>query len=168
MSQVKEFHLLHGIVLTKVLRNNNPTLRLVENDTSNAWAAYILNDAIIIYVKYSLAGKKTQRVEKTVWKFPFQPSELGKIKELRKSHPAYLTLVGGFPSIDDAKRMEICVIEPEEIDNCMDVNSDKAQTITVEVRPGESLRAYGPKNSSDRNKIVVSRNRLDALVIPGS
>jgi hypothetical protein len=171
MSQVKEFHLLHGIVLTKVLRNEQPTLRLVETDTANnAWAAYILNDAVIIYVKYSLVGMKRQRAEKISWKFNFQPSELEKIQEMqgKLSAPVHFTLVGGFPSIDDAKQMQVCLLEPSEIDQCIDIASKKTQTITVEVRPRESLRVYGPKNSDKRDKLVISRNRLDEWKIPGS
>ena len=170
MSQVKEFHLLHGIVLTKVLRNDQPTLRLVETDVSNAWAAYILNDAVILYVKYSLVGKKAQRAEKTSWKFNFQAAELKKIQELRNklSAPLYFALVGGFPNIDDANQMQVCLLASNEIDQCIDITSEKTQTITVEVRPRESLRAYGPKNSDERHKIVVSRNSLDEWKIPGS
>jgi hypothetical protein len=168
MSQVKEFHLLHGIVLTQVLRNEKPTLRLVETGMTDAWAAYILNDSVIIYVKYSLVGRKTQKAEKTVWSFPFQASELEKIRELRKYQPVYFTLIGGFPSIDDAKLMQVCLLYPDEIDQCMDVNSEKTQTLTVEVKPRESLRTYGAKNPNEKDKLVVSRNRLDEWKIPGS
>lgn len=179
MSTVKEFHLLHGIVLTKISRNERPTLRLVETDISNVWAAYILNDAVIIYVKYSLSGRKSKK-EKSAWVFQFSLSELEKIRDLRKERDVYFTLVGGgFSSIDgkpikaeekqlDAKQMEVCLLYPNEIDECIDVDSKTGQTITVEVRPGESLRAYGPKNSDDRKKPVISRNRLETWKIPGS
>lgn len=33
MAHIKEFELLHGIVLTKILRSQGATLRLVETDT---------------------------------------------------------------------------------------------------------------------------------------
>lgn len=170
MSQVKEFHLLHGIVLTKISRNDQPTLRLVETDVSNAWATYILNDEVIVYVKYCLSGTKGIRVDKTSWKFSFQPSELIKIHELRNSQtaPIYFTFVGAFPSIDNAKDMQVGLLEPNEIDQCIDIPSEKTQTITMEVRPRESLRIYGYKNSDEREKLVISRNRLDEWRIPGS
>lgn len=167
MSTVKDFHLLHGIVLTKISRNERPTLRLVETDISNVWAAYILNDAVIIYVRCSLSGQKRKRTDKAVWYFPFSPPELEKIRELRTQRSVYFTLVGGFSPID-AKQMEVCLLYPDEIDKCIDVDSDSVQTITVEVRPGESLRAYGAKNSDERVKLVISRNRLDKWKIPGS
>ncbi len=72
MSTVKDFHLLHEMVLTKISRNERLTLRLVETDISNVWAAYVLNDEVIVYIKYSLSGKiyerKTKR-EKSSWVF---------------------------------------------------------------------------------------------------
>jgi len=48
MAQVREFELLHGIVLMKLLRANGPTLRLVETDTEKAWAAYLVNDEVVL------------------------------------------------------------------------------------------------------------------------
>lgn len=167
MSQVKEFHLLHGVILTRISRNERPTLRLVETDISNAWAAYILNDAVYIYVRYSLSPRKTQRTGKTVWNIPFHPAELQKIRDLRQRKDLYFTLVVGPASID-AKQMEVCLLDPENIDDCIDINSSKTQIITVEVRPGSSMRAYGPKNPDERNKLIISRNRLDEWKIPGS
>ena len=168
MSQVKAFHLLHGIVLTTVLRNDQPTLRLVETDKKNAWAAYILNDSVIIYVKYCLTSRETQREAKTVWNFQFQGYELEKIKELRKFKPVNFTLVGGFQKIEDANKMQVCLMYPDEIDKCIDIYSGNIQTITMEVKPSESLRVYGAKNSTEKEKLVISRNRLNEWKIPGS
>ena len=167
MSQVKDFHLMHGIVLAKISRNERPTLRLVETDVSNVSLAYILNDAVFIYVRYSLSGRVTKKTGKAVWNFPFHPLELAKIRDLREKHPVHFSLVVGFQSMD-AKQMEVCLLHPDEIDECIDVNSKKVQIITVEVRSGESLRAYGPKNSEEKHKLVISRNRLDEWKIPGS
>ena len=167
MSSVKEFHLLHGIVLTKISRNERPTLRLVETDISNVWAAYLLNDEVIIYVRYSLSGKKRKRTEKVVWNFPFNQPELEKIRILRAKKPVYFTLVGGFTPID-VKQMEVCLLDPAEIDRCIDIDSNARQIITVEVKPNESLRAYGAKNSEERSKLIINRNKLDEWKIPGS
>jgi hypothetical protein len=166
MSTVKEFHLLHGIVLTKISRNERPSLRLVETDTSNVWAAYILNDAEIVYVKYSLSGRKTKK-EKSAWVFQFTPSELEKVRDLRNKWPVNFALVGGFSPIN-AKQMEVCLLHPDEIDQCIDVDSEAGQIITVEVKPKEKLRAYGHKNSDEKNKLRINRNRLDSWKIPGS
>jgi len=179
MSTVKEFHLLHGIVLTKISRNERPSLRLVETDISNVWAAYIINDVVIVYIKYSLSGRKTKK-EKSSWVFQLTTSELEKIRELQKQRDVYFALVGGgFSSIDgkqiktkdkhiDAKQMEVCLLYPDEIERCIDMDSETGQFVTVEVMPGESLRAYGSKNSNERKKPVISRNRLDSWKIPGS
>ena len=166
MSHVKTFHLMHGIVLTRILRNDSPTLRLVETDKSNAWAMYILNDEVIVYVKYSILPRFTKKEEKTVWNFPFQSSELMKISKEKQKRPVYFALVCGFPAVNEAKKMEVCLLEPSEIEKCIDIISDKSQTITVELIPRASLRAYGSKNPL--NKLIISRNKLDEWNIPGS
>ncbi|MAT45172.1 MAG: hypothetical protein CL609_22825 [Anaerolineaceae bacterium] len=166
MSHVKEFHLMHGIVLTRILRNDSPTLRLVETDKSDAWAMYVLNDAVIVYVKYSICSRITKKEEKTVWSFPFQTSELKKISEKQQTQPVYFALVCGFPAINEAKKMQVCLLEPLDINKCIDFNLEKPQVITVELITRASLRAYGPKNPL--KKLVVSRNKLDEWEIPGS
>ncbi len=166
MSHVKEFHLMHGIVLTRILRNDSPTLRLVETDKSDAWAMYVLNDAVIVYVKYSICSRITKKEEKTVWNFPFQSSELKKISEKKQTLPVYFALVCGFPAVNEAKKMEVCLLEPLEIEKCIDINPEKSQTITVELITRASLRAYGSKNPV--KKLVISRNKLDEWIIPGS
>ena len=61
MAQVKEFELLHGIVLTKLLRSDGAALRLIETDAKKAWAAYRVNDEINVYVKYRLQNRETKR-----------------------------------------------------------------------------------------------------------
>ena len=168
MSQVREFELLHGIVLTKVLRTDGATLRLIETDVKRAWAAYTINDEVIIYVKYALTNRETKREGKSVWAFPFQPSELGKIMTLREGKPVYAGLVCGLTDIKLHKEMQVCLLDPNQLYDCIDLGSNKTQTINVEYKSGASLRAYGPNNSEERRKFVVSRNKLDEWKVPGT
>ena len=168
MSQVKEFELLHGIVLTKVLRSDGATLRLIETDTKKAWAAYTINDEVIVYVKYALTNRSTKRESKYVWAFPFQSSELEKLKDLCGKKPVYAGLVCGLSDIKSNKEMQVCLLDPDQIDKCIDLGAGKSQTINVEYKTGSSLRAYGPKNSEEKQKLVVSRNKLDEWKVPGS
>lgn len=168
MGHIKEFELLHGIVLTKILRTNGATLRLVETDTRQSWAAYKINDSVLVYVKYALTSRETIKENKTVWAFPFQPSEQKKIKELRQDKPVYVTLICGLSDIKAHDKMQVCLLDPDEIEKCISLAARNTQTITVEYKPKASLRAYGPKNSTEKQKLVVSRSKLDEWVIPGS
>ena len=167
MGQVRVFELMHGIVLTKVLRAGGVALRLVETDTHNAWAAYTINDAVITYVKYALSPRQTRREEKLVWRFTFQPAELEKIEQLREQKPVYTTLVCGLPEVE-SQEMQVCHLDADQIDTCIDLKAKKPQTLTVECRSGSSLRAYGAKNTAERDKLVISRNKLDNWKVPGS
>ena len=170
MAQVKEFELLHGVVLTKLLRTDGAALRLVETDLRKAWSAYRVNDEVNIYVKYRLQNRGTKREQKLVWSFVFSHDELNKITELRAAKPVWLALVCGLPEIEveALKEMQVCLLDPDQIDRCIDLGTGKSQIITVEYKPGTSLRAYGPKNSEEKKKLIVSRNRLDEWVVPGS
>lgn len=168
MAQVKEFELLHGIVLAKILRSEGASLRLVETDTKNAWAAYKINDEVIVYVKYALTKRRTKKEGKLVWSFQFQSADTKKLVQLRAEKPVYTALVCGVTDIKSAKEMQICLLDPEQIDKCIDVNVVVVQTISVEYKPGTSLRAYGPSNAEERKKLVISRGKLDEWKIPGS
>ena len=50
---IKDLELLHGAVLTKLVRSDNPiTLRMIETNRNEARSAYTLNDEVILYIKY--------------------------------------------------------------------------------------------------------------------
>ncbi len=170
MAQVREFELLHGVVLTKLLRTNGAALRLVETDSKMAWAAYLVNDAVNVYVKYRLQNRATKKEQKLVWSFVFSDEELYKIAELRAVNPVWLALVCGLPKIESEslKAMQVCLLDPKQIDKCIDVGSGNCQVLTVEYKRGLSLRAFGPRNSEEKQKLVVPRNRLDEWTVPGS
>jgi hypothetical protein len=168
MAQVNKFELLHGIIIIKVLRTDGATLRLIETDAKKAWAAYTINDEVIIYVKYSLTNRETKRDSKIVWAFSFQPSELEKINSLSESKPVYAGLVCGLTDIKLHDEMQTCLLEPKQLEECIDLKSNKVQTITIEYKTRKSLRAYGPKNSEEDRRFVISRNKLDNWKIPGT
>lgn len=160
MSHVKVFELMHGIVLTKILRSGGAALRLVETDTQGAWAAYTINDAEIVYVKYALSPRRSRRGEKTTWLFTIQPAELEKIRHLRSTKPVYFALVCGLQEATSPD-MQVCYIPPDKLERCIDIAGTQPQSISVESTPNNSLRAYGPMNSSERDKLVINRNALD-------
>jgi hypothetical protein len=145
-------------------------LRLVETDAKKAWAAYRVNDEVNIYVKYRLDKRETKKDKKMVWSFSLSGEELAKITELGTIKPVWLALVCGLRYIkpDSLKAMQVCLLAPDQIRHCVDMTADKTQTIAVEYKPGESLRAYGQLKPGEKQKLVVPRNRLDTWAVPGS
>ena len=60
--------------------------------------------------------------------------------------------------------MEVCLLDPNEIESLIDKSSLVQQPIFVNYQPGKRLRASSPKSE----EIVVPCNRLDRWEIPGS
>ena len=161
---IKDFELYHGIVLTKIVRNDNPvSLRMIETNKDEAWSAYRINDTTFLYIKYRTRPRKTKRPKGLSWVFIFGEDELQQIKNLKKHNPVYLALV----CIDKAPN-SICLLEPTEIEQCIDLNVKGSQNITVLYQRNKNLRAYGPLNSNDEDKLVVPQSRLDKWTVPGS
>jgi hypothetical protein len=75
---VREFELFHGIALTKIMRSDRPvTLRMIETNPDEAWAAYRINDEIVLYIKYRTVSRELRRNGGGLaWSFMFGTSEL--------------------------------------------------------------------------------------------
>lgn len=170
MAQIKEFELLHGVVLTKLLRTDGAALRLIETDEKKAWAAYTVNDSAIVYVKYRLTNRETKKDQKKVWNFPINVDEVSRLAVLSESKPLWMALVCGLPEIEreSIKTMQVCLLSPDDIRACISLQNAVSQVITAEYKPNGRLRAYGPNNSKEEQKLVIPRNRLDEWVVPGS
>lgn len=161
---VKDFELYHGIVLTKMIRSDHPvSLRMIERNRDEAWSAYRINDEINLYIKYRTRGRKTTRPKGMSWNFIFGEDELRQINSLKSQKPVYLALVCA-----EKKVTTVCFLEPDEIDKCMNLNEQAVQHLTVLYQQAKSLRAYGPRNSSDDEKLVIPQNRLDKWSVPGT
>lgn len=161
---VKDFEAYHGIVLTKLVRSDHPvSLRMIETNKDEAWCAYTINDAAILYIKYRTKGRKTKRQRGMSWVFTFPEDELHNIDRLSNAKPVYLALVCAHK-----EPMCICILEPDEIHKCMNIKTGGSENITVLYQKNKSLRAYGPQNSDEDQKLVIPQNRLDEWQVPGS
>lgn len=79
---VKLFELFHGIVLTKLVRNDKPlTLRLIETDKDESWIRYEINAEVSLFVKHSYTPKERKREETLAWTFSFTPKDIQQIRE---------------------------------------------------------------------------------------
>lgn len=165
MSHIKKFELFHGLLLAKIFRNNDASLSLVETDIWRSSATHKINDAATVYVKCSNANRQTAKESKTVWAFRFTPSEKRRLQKLQQEKPVYIALVCGQTNANGYGKMQVAFLEPDEIGQCIRLDSNNTQSVTVEVKPKTKLRVYGPNNSTKR--LRISRNRLDKWDIPG-
>jgi len=95
---IHDFEFYHGIVLTKIVRNDRPTvLRLIETKPAEARSVYIVNDEVILYMKFS-ANPRPLKLKRGsfVWSFVFGPSHLQELQKLRQEKGeknVYLVLI---------------------------------------------------------------------------
>lgn len=166
---IKDFEMLHGAVLTRLVRSDTPiTLRMIETNTQEAWSAYTLNDEVILYIKYSTKNRSSKKDEDVVliWPFSFSVPHLEQLQGLGKRKNVHIALVCGQRSIDDPN-MYICLIHPHEIEQCIDIHAAQQQNIKVKYEPRKQLRVWGSKNNID-TAILVASNRLEKWSVPGN
>jgi len=163
-SNVQQFELFHGIVLTKLVRNPKQiTLRMIETNVKAAWALYTINTDVLLYVKSS---KKPRRSKKNrgvrIWQFTFSPDDLAKLgKQNGATHAA---LVCGTDKVTD-KCMQVCLIEPSELAEMIDIKAAQQQWIRVTYIPAKKLRVTGTISTAD---CLIKRSRLDEWNVPGA
>lgn len=79
---IKDIELFHGVIFTKLLRSDRPlNLKLFEFNADQSSAAYIVNDEVALYVKYSKTPQPRERKGYAqVWHFNFSPKHLEEIR----------------------------------------------------------------------------------------
>lgn len=167
MADVSQFELFHGIVLTKLVRNDAPvTLRLIETNTNDAWAAYRINAAVIVYTKVRTTGYELLREDGGCsFQFVFLPGELAALRRLAQDSAVYVVLVCGNRDLSKTDQMHVCMIEPAELEQLIDVSSADQQNILVKHLPRRKFRVTG--SNSDK-ELLIAHRRLDDWQVPGS
>ena len=159
------FELFHGVVLTKLLRSGNPVkLCMVETNPKECWSAYKLNDEVMLYIKYS-TNPQERKKDALVWIFTFSPSNLVEIHRLHQFQKVFFALGCGDKDVSKGS-MHVCFLDPEEFDQCTDLNGDGSRTITVKYYPGKKLRVWGNKNGMEAPLNIAARS-LEKWVVPG-
>jgi len=158
---VREFELFHGAVLTKLVRSDHPTtLRMIETKPGESWSAYTLNDEITLILKHSATPHQLKRERGSFrWQFTLSPEQ---IQQLSAAN-SWLGLACGSRRIGKAP-MEVCLLNPGDVDRLIDKSSLVQQSVLVKYLPGKSLRV----SSSMIDELIIPRNRLDEWQIPGS
>ena len=120
---VQEFQLFHGIVLTKLVRNDKPmTLQLIETATQKSQSEYQINAEFSLFVKHSATPKERKRERAAAWSFSFSPKDIGQIRE--RGDKAFVALVCGAKEMNP-KDMEVCLLNPNQIARLIDLSREK-------------------------------------------
>jgi hypothetical protein len=158
---IREFELFHGAVLTKLVRGDRAlTLRMIETRPTDAWSTYRVNDQVNVLLKHSLSPRIARRENATAWQFVFSRDQM---RQLRTAN-TWAALVCGSKTVGRSD-MEICLLDPTQLEEVLDLASDDQQSVTVKRIEGKSLRVSSPQV---RKELVVPRSRADNWDIPGS
>jgi hypothetical protein len=162
---IKAFELFHGVVLTKLIRNDNPiSLSLFGRQEGEPWAVYRVNEAVYFFVKSSMKARELLRPKGGVsWQFIFNNDQLRQIRELKIKLPVCVVLVGGMKDISHCKNMQVCFLEPADVDELLELENDINQSLTVKYEPGKWLKIV--RNRKEVRKIA--RTALDNWEVPG-
>ena len=163
---VKDFHIFHGVVLARLLRNERPvSLRLIETKPSESWSTYTLNDAIDLFVAHSTSAREYERDGGGhSWTFSLSPNQVRQIRPDRHVRDVYVALVCATRDVL-AQPMVVCVLSPDQTADLFDGPVSVAQSITVR-KPAGKGRLRVMKDRYERYKIAESF--LDDWDIPGS
>lgn len=160
---VKLFELFHGIVLTKLVRNDKPmTLRLIETDVKESWSQYQINAEISLFVKHSYTPKERKRERASAWSFSFTPKDIEQIREANGK--AFVALVCGAKTVN-VKEMDVCLLTPDQIAQLLNLEDKKMQPILVKAPNRKQLRV---SSSRVEKEILVPQNAFDEWEVPGS
>ena len=158
---VREFELFHGAVLTKLARSDRPlTLRMIETRPGDAWSTYRVNDAVSVLIKHSLNPRSVKREKAKTWQFVFSPDQMRQLQ----AAGTWAALVCGGKTVGET-HMEVCLLDPTELGQLVDLSSASQQSLTVKRIGGKGLRASSVRMNVD---LIIPRSRLEKWKVPGS
>jgi hypothetical protein len=157
---IKEFELLHGAVLVKLMLKKKPvTLRLIETREDN-WAVYTIDEKVELFIKRSSSPQ--DRKKGHAWLFTFTSKQLLQLYELSKKNPIAMALVCW--SEDESERQEICFIEQNLFTEIMMLEADPKSTKSILVKYVEGKRRLFI--STGGKKYEVKLNAIKDWEIP--
>jgi hypothetical protein len=168
---VSEFELLHGIVLTGLMRADHPsTVRLMEHDKKGGWSVYTVSTKtegdIRILIKTSISPRATKLKGKKAgtpghtWQHSFSDAQIAEVKK-----PAtWAALVCGSPNLK-SRIMEVCVLDPQDLAELIDIGPGDRHSVTVHMAKGNKLHVSSSKWKSENGKAPkkVTRRRIEEI-----
>jgi hypothetical protein len=168
---VGEFHLLHGIVLTGLMRVDRPrTMRLMEHDQKGGWSVYTVsakdNGYTRILIKSSISPRATKKKGKKgglpghTWQHTFSDAQMVAVRE----PGTWAALVCGSPNLK-SRIMEVCVLDPADLAELIDIGTGDRRSVTVHKAKGNKLHVSSAKWKSENGKTPkkVARRRIEEI-----
>jgi len=133
---------------------------MIETRPSEAWSTYRINDEVSVLVKYSLNVRTLKRENGKAWQFIFSSDQMRQLL----NRATWAALVCGGKAVSGGD-MEVCLLNPEQLGQILDLSSNTQQSVTVKRIGGRSLRALSARL---REELIIPRNRVDTWALPGS
>ena len=111
-------------------------------------------------IKHSLNPRSVKREKAKTWQFVFSP---GQMRQLQ-APGLWAALVCGGRTIGETE-MEVCLLDPNQLEQLVNLSSVSQQSLTVKRIDGKGLRASSVRVHDD---LIISRSRLDDWEVPGS
>lgn len=159
---IREFELMHGAVITKLLRSTYPeSLRLVETQTKEAWSSYTVNDEVNLLISHSKSPRRYDRGNGgQSWQFTLSANQMKQVGSPENGRPVWIALV-----CTDSKHIgEICLLNPAEVSDVLEIDGTQ-QTLTIRKPAG---RGQFRVMKDRREAFKVPLNRLDNWEPPGA
>ncbi len=168
---VSEFELFHGIVLTGLMRADHPsTVRLIEHDKKGGWSVYTVSTKtegdIRILIKTSISPRVTKLKGKKAgepghtWQHSFSDAQIAELKKAK----TWAALVCGSADLK-SRIMEVCVLDPEDLDEVIDIGPGERRSLTVHMAKGNKLHVSSSKWKTEHGKgpKKVTRRRIEEI-----
>lgn len=168
---VSEFELLHGVVLTGLMRADRPrTLRLMEHDKKVGWSVYTVSAKgtgdVRILIKTSISPRANKRKGKKsggpshTWQHIFSDAQMKEVNE----PGTWVALVCGSPNLK-SKIMEVCVLDPDDLAELIDIGTGDRRSVTVHKAKGNKLWLSSAKWKSENGTKPkkITRRRIEEI-----
>lgn len=156
---IKQLELFHGSILSKIIRNKNNKISLIEWSEKDNKAIYLIDTPKTyskkIFVKTS--GSSRQNKNKSIsWNFAEVPF-------IKDCFYAFVCIEAKI--LDKDTIMEICLIEPDRVLNELflknEIKEKQKINLTISLKKGESFRV---KRMNGRDiELIINRNQIDNL-----
>jgi hypothetical protein len=161
---IKEFELMHGGVITRLLRKDIPLqITLVEKSSNDSKAVYKIlsqnNNELTLYIKYR-SRPEPRKKEGNTWIFNFTQKNLNELNSYKDGNFMIALVCGNDDKLNDS---EVCLLDKQQVVSCINTDSNSNQTITVKLTGSKSFRAYGTMTTGD--PLIIPRNRINTISI---
>lgn len=164
---VREFEYMHGAVLAKILRKDEPLqLTLVETNSDETNSVYKIASSerkeSVLYIKHSKTPRTRNKDNSPIstFNFTFTSMNLADLKRY-SSNSLILALVCAQQNYK-ANGSEICVLYNEKILQLIDIDAATTQVISVISEPKKSLRVRGTLTNNE--DLIIPRKQIESLV----